>query len=349
MDIGFYMTELLRDQNEVSLPGLGTFTKVRAPGSYDPRTNSFLPPGHQVSFNAISGESNLLSKYISAKKNLSRSSSDYFVKKFTATLLDLLQTSGIAEIKPLGILRQQDDTLAFEASANIDISAHFYGLRPVEDLKKVFHTVPSEEVAVEEWIFAEQKADPTEGEEEVEGSANKSKFWILGTLLFLLIAAGLLYAFSPTVKDFAQRLLAPAVSRSELIKVDTLTKNTPAIIPDSGKTEAGVVSADSALADSSALSRAGVAAETDSTEYTEPAFEIIGAGFTKQEEADNYIKQLAAKGIPAKIAVQIPGKLIKVSLGSFPDEQSAQIELRRIQKQINKEAWIYRPKLKKTP
>ncbi len=348
MDIGFYMTDLLRDQDEVSLPGLGTFTKVRVPGSYDQTTNSFLPPGHQVSFTAVTKESNSLSEYISDKKSLSRSSSEYFVKKFTSTLFDLLQTSGIAEIKPLGILRQQDDTLLFEASGKIDISGQFYGLRPVSDLEKRFYPAPDTEGVVEEITIPELNLKIGEEEAESEERGNKSKFWILGTFLFLLIAAGLLYAFNPIVNDFLQGLFAPAVSRPVSTKTVTINKNTPAIIPDSAGTETAIVLADSTVADSLGLSQPAVAAEPNSATYTEPTFEIIGVVFQKKEEADIYIKQLAAKGIAAKIATQIPGKLVKVSLGSFPDEQSALVELRRIHKEINKEAWIYRPKLKKT-
>ncbi len=345
MDIGFYMTDLLRDQDEVILPGLGTFTKVRVPASFDQSTNSFLPPGHRVSFNDSHVESNSLSEYLSIKKNLSRSSSDYFVKKFTSTLLDLLQTSGIAEIKPLGILRQKDDNLAFEASGNINISGQFYGLKPISDLEKVFQPDAAAFV-IEEATIPEKREEILEAEPEFEEQETKSRPWIVGTLLLLLITAALLYAFNPVVKNFVQGLFSPTVSNSGVPVSDTLNKNTPAVIPDSANTGAGAVLGDSILTDSSALSQTG--ARPDSVIHTEPTFEIIGAGFTKQEEADNYIKQLASKGIPAKIAVQIPGKLIKVSLGSFSDEQSAQIELRRIHKQINKEAWIYRPKLKKT-
>ncbi|MHB1176888.1 MAG: HU domain-containing protein [Daejeonella sp.] len=347
MDIGFYMTDLLRDQDEVSLPGLGTFTKVRVPGSYDQATNSFLPPGHRVSFNNISPESNSLSKYISDKKNLSRSSSEYFVKKFTSTLLDLLQTSGTAEIKPLGILHRKDEILVFEASGNIDISGQFYGLRPVSDLEKIFYP-PSATLFIQEEAIPEQREEVLDKEPEIEEQKTRTKLWILGTLLILFALAGLLYVFNPVVNNFVRGLFSPAVSNSVLPVPDTLNKNTPALIPDSASTGTGLVLADSTIADSSALSQKAVSAESATATYTEPTFEIIGAGFTKEQEADNYIKQLAAKGIPAKIAMQIPGKLIKVSLGSFPDEQSAQKELRRIHKQINKEAWIYRPKLKKT-
>ncbi|MEJ7778373.1 MAG: SPOR domain-containing protein [Daejeonella sp.] len=345
MDIGFYMTDLLRDQDEVSLPGLGTFTNVRVPGSYDQTTNSFLPPGHRVSFSNVPSEYNSLSEYISSKKNLSHSSAEYFVKNFTSVLLDLLRTAGIAEIKPLGILRQKDEGLIFEASGNIDVSGRFYGLKPISDQEKTSFP-PAAAVIIEGAIPAQK--EETLAEPEIEGDENRSNPWIPGVFLFLLIGAGLLYAFNPVVKNFVQGLFSPAVSNSGIPVSDTLNKNTPASIPDSASTETGVLFTDSALTDSSALSQTTAPPEPDPVTYSEPTYEIIGVVFQKKAEADAYIKKLAAKGIPAKIAMQIPGKLIKVSLGSFTDEESALIELRRIHKQINKEAWIYRPKLKKT-
>ena len=151
MDIGFYIADLLRNQDEVSLPGLGTFTKVRVPASYDSETNSFIPPGYHITFNNASVSYNSLTEYVSVHKNLSQSSAEYFVNKFTSTLVDLLQTSGTAEIKPLGIIRQQDDIVSFEASDNIEISGRFYGLKPVMERKEAFpsHTVEilNEEIA----------------------------------------------------------------------------------------------------------------------------------------------------------------------------------------------------------
>ena len=347
MDIGFYIADLLRNQDEVSLPGLGTFTKVRVPASYDRESNSFIPPGYHITFNNASVIYNSLSEYISIHKNLSQSSAEYFVNKFTSTLVDLLQTTGIAEIKPLGIIRQQDDTVSFEASDNIEISGRFYGLKPVMERKEAFpsHTV---EILNEE-IVAEQKEEILEDELVVEESeGNGLKTIIIGSILLLFIAAGLLYAYNPAVKNLITGLFSPAASTESLPVQDTLNSSMPVVIPDSTIAEDETALGDTSLADSSALSQKSIDAIPDSLIEIQPTYEIIGAGFTKKSEAENYIKQLATKGIPARIAEKIPGRLIKVSLGSFEDEQSAQKELRKLQKQVNKDAWIYRPKLKKT-
>lgn len=347
MDIGFYIADLLRNQDEVGLPGLGTFTKVRVPALYDRKSNSFTPPGYHITFNNTSASYNSLAEYISIHKNLSQSSAEYFVNKFTSSLVDLLQTSGFAEIKPLGIIRQQDETFTFEAADNIGIAGRFYGLKPVTERKEGFSSHEAEILNKE--IVAEQKEEVLEDELTLEESkGNVLKTVIIGSILLLFIIAGLLYAFNPAVKNLARELFSPAASNESLGARDTINSNMPVVIADSTIAETTAVSGDSSTADSSALTQKSINTVPDSLIEIQPAYEIIGAGFTKKSEAENYIKQLAAKGIPARIAEKIPGRLIKVSLGSFGDEQSAQKELRKLQKQVTKDAWIYRPKLKKT-
>ena len=44
MEIGLYIAELLSEQDEVSVTGLGTFTKERIAGKLDSQSNLFYPP-----------------------------------------------------------------------------------------------------------------------------------------------------------------------------------------------------------------------------------------------------------------------------------------------------------------
>ena len=78
-------------------------------------------------------------------------------------------------------------------------------------------------------------------------------------------------------------------------------------------------------------------------------YEIIIAAFSIKSEAEVFIKQIGIKGIQAKIVENMPGKMLKISIGTFLDEESAKIDLTRIQKKINKDAWIARVKQPKNP
>ncbi|MDO8993783.1 MAG: SPOR domain-containing protein, partial [Daejeonella sp.] len=70
---------------------------------------------------------------------------------------------------------------------------------------------------------------------------------------------------------------------------------------------------------------------------------------SRKIDAETYIKQMNSKGIKAKIVENLPGKMLKISLGTFTEEEAATLELNRIQKEINKDAWIARVKPLKNP
>lgn len=349
MDIGFYIADLLRNQDEVSLPGLGTFTKIRMAGSYDKASNCFMPPSYQVSFTNTENNYHSLTEYISSKKNLSESSSEYFVKKFTSALYELLQTSGIAEIKPLGIIRQKDKNLTFEASTNFEFSGNFYGLKPVKDIAvaipNTYIPVPAPPVEeVQKPVITEEELQLEESEiEEEELNNNGVKIRIIAGIILLIASAVLLYLFYPPLKTMFNGNKAAANINKAAANAPSENKSVPAV----SDSALAVQAKDSALKEVTAESLV-VRSPLEAPVNTAISYEIIGAAFARKTEADEYIKQLAAKGLTGKIVDNLPGKRIKISLGTFTDEQSAQAELIKVQKEINKDAWIARIKPTKT-
>jgi len=356
MDIGFYIADLLLDQDEVSLPGLGTFTKERIHGSYDQLSNSFRPPAYQISFTNKLSDFSSLSNYISFKKNLSSSSAEYFVKKFTSGIFDVLQTSGIVEVKPLGIIRQTDENLTFEASAAFSIAGKFYGLKPVSELKSALAPVIDDVVippaalggSIEDFITG--LGDGEHDDEEVSTEAPKSSrilLLILGALLFAVIAAILLYLFNPKVQGLVDNLV-PGYSSTTPTASDPGIGN-KTLLPlatDSARTNLTNTVKDSLIVDSVS----GTKPEENKPKaiVVTNTIEIIGAAFGKRHEAEIYVVNMKKRGMQARILEDMPGPLFKVSLASFPDLQSAQPELNRIKKEVEKEAWPTTYKSKKT-
>lgn len=347
MDIGLYIADLLSEQDEVSVPGLGTFIKIRVAGSYDNISNSFRPPSYQVAFkNAVSGFYPLR-EYICSQKNLSQSSAEYFIKKFSAGLLELVNTSNFAEIKPLGIFHKKNDVLLFEASDAFELAGNFYGLKPIADLKKNPGPVQDE-------IKKEIKEEIEEDEYLEETGRSRIIPILLTGILALIIGAVALYYLNPGFNNYVQKLKQGIFSAKE--------QNIPEYVPliDTSKTlsDSIVNPSDSvSINDDSLALNPGIpvsenkslALKAEIAADESISFEIIGAAFAKRAEADNYIKRLASKGIETKIAENMPGKMLKISFGSYKDEASATTELRRIQKDIIKDAWIARVKPKKNP
>lgn len=365
MDIGIYIADLLRNQDEVSLPGLGTFTKEKIPGSYDDSSNSFTPPSYQVNFNTNHPEFTNLPHYISSKKHLSLSSAEYFVNKFSSRVLDLLENSGLAEITSLGIIRQKNDRFVFEALESFDVAGKFYGLKPVTDLKKSILRgadpapvpVPMQETvitattandSIEDFInFQGQEEEELVDEYAAEPKNNSLLLVILGIFLIGVLVAGLLYFFNSNARNFVDSRLPKTVSTipaspdsgttatgAPFNPGDSAAESTRAIIKDSNSVD-------------SVVNKALIEKDPEATAIS-LKIEIIGATFRKRSEAEAYVKTMKARGLQAKIAEDMPGPLFKVSLASFQDPQTAQNELNRIVKEVEKTAWIAKYKPKKT-
>ncbi len=188
MDVGFYLGELLMQQGEVSVPGLGYFVQVRMSGHYDENERKFYPPYHQAQFDIQSIDDDALAEYIAVKKNISIASAKYFTEKY---ITNLKQQSLISEV-PIGNLGHfytEQTQLTFRPADKIIDDTIFYGLEPisinkigelVEERPKVELNFPPKPVplqpAATEEILPGEVAQPTEqpalihrGEEEMAG------------------------------------------------------------------------------------------------------------------------------------------------------------------------------------
>ncbi|WP_214069928.1 SPOR domain-containing protein [Mucilaginibacter sp. dw_454] len=150
MDVGFYLGELLMQQGEVSVPGLGYFVQARVSGYYDENERKFYPPYHQAQFDPQSIDDEALSEYIAAKKNISVASARYFAEKY---ITNLKQQALITEV-PLGNLGwfyTELAQLSFRPAAKIIDDSIFYGLEPVKvnkanDVRRFEEQVPKVEL-----------------------------------------------------------------------------------------------------------------------------------------------------------------------------------------------------------
>lgn len=68
-------------------------------------------------------------------------------------------------------------------------------------------------------------------------------------------------------------------------------------------------------------------------------FEILAASLANQQEADNFLADMKKRGIPAKVA-DLKGRRVKITLGTFTDEQEARKQL-QILKEKTKLPGIY--------
>ena len=347
MDIGLYIGELLHEQDEVNVAGLGTFMKIRLAGSFDSSSNEFYPPAYQISFKKNKTIDSGLIQYLSLKKNLSNSSAEELIKKFSADILEFLKSADSVEIKPLGFLHKENGKIKLIAADNFGATDNFFGLKPIAELKTEIFLPVKEEIDV-----VEVNEEIEEEYEEIK----KTRSWITIFISFLafLIAVSALFYYNSDFNSFIKNKGAGIFSSSNTVEqaVPELIDSTK-ISSDSIKNaldSASIVSDSIRQKTDTAISLANVSESLALSPENEIInYEIITAAFARKSEAEVYIKEISSKGIQAKIVENMPGKMLKISLGTFLDEESAKKELTRIQKDINKDAWIARVKQSKNP
>jgi len=347
MDIGLYIGELLRGQDEVNVAGLGTFIKIRTAGSFDSSNNKFYPPAFQISFKESQINDSSLIQIISSEKNLSKSSVEELIKKFSAGILELLNSSDSVEIRPLGFLHKANGKLTLNSADDFGVINIFYGLKPIAEIKTEVFLPEQEEIT--------ETQESEEIEEEFE-EIKKTRSWISIFISFLafLIAVTALFYFNSDFNNFIKTKSAGIFSSTNKVEqaAPDLIDSTK-ISSDSIKNavdSASIVSDSLKQKTDTAITVAKESVPIDLPSESEViSYEIIAAAFSRKSEADVYISELSKKGIQGKIVENMPGKMLKISLGTFFDEESAKKELNRIQKNINKDAWIARVKQSKNP
>ncbi len=369
MDVAQYITDLLDEKEEVSIPGVGTLYQKSFESTFDQANNAFFPPKKDLSFIAGEGDSIVLAEHISKVKNLTLPSAKYFAEQFGITIQSDLKTHGIADISPLGTLSTHADQYLFTPSDSY-VTGEYYGLPPVKELEiREVHTpatpTPQKEIISEENASFVQSIDQYAIQPEeailVETEVKTRKAWPIILMVLIAIIAlgtiGVLNYYPNFFNDLTKKVLPSAQPKKIIPAEKTETTKESLATADSILAAQGFTVKKDSLATKdtilNALQQQGFEVEkvpdtilhiTTQTQTITPkettTYEIIGASLRSLNEAEKYIAQMKAKGIDARIVNDKNGKLIKVSLGSFTDKEKAQTEQKRIQADINANAWI---------
>jgi hypothetical protein len=133
MDILSYLASLIQTNNEVGVPGLGTFVKKKSPGRYDAGLHAFLPPSYQLAFDPEVRETGLLAEYVSKKHNLSEASASYHIEQFVTKVKQELEEQLEADIDPLGKLLLSGRLITFLPNEELSLGHQFFGLPTVPE------------------------------------------------------------------------------------------------------------------------------------------------------------------------------------------------------------------------
>jgi nucleoid DNA-binding protein len=159
---------------------------------------------------------------------------------------------------------------------------------------------------------------------------------VILALVILAVLAAVLYLAKPDIFDglFKKPVATqqpavvpenkPVVENIEQARLDSIAHADSLRISN----EKAILAADSARD-----SIAAIKPKPATVVSAEPAFtyEIIAASLRDQKEGDKFLADMKARGIPAKVA-NMPGKRVKITIGSFTNEEAAKKELEVLKK-----------------
>ncbi|MBL4675493.1 MAG: SPOR domain-containing protein [Mucilaginibacter sp.] len=232
MDVGNYISELLAQKGEVSVPGLGYFAHTRVNGYYNEREGKIYPPTYSVQFDPQLIDDDTLAQYIAEKKRISPASAKYFTEKYINNLKQQAQTEEAA-LADLGWFYVEQGRIFFSPNNDQSTDPNYFGYEPVNlnrldgapKVERTFAPIaqptpePEKEPYTEPETFAvapDEYPDRSTGlrfetdeehEAYLEEEARKRKRrgnWILtiSILAIFALAVFLVYRYNPNVFNF---------------------------------------------------------------------------------------------------------------------------------------------------
>lgn len=333
MDIAPYIHELLTENDQVSVPGFGLFMKRRLQGYFDSTSGKLYPPSERLELLTNSTPSEELIDFISAKKHISAASAGYFINHFVQALKSRLQ-QGEVVLLGIGTIRTTNDSYVLSDAVSFPTAA--FGL---SILNNPVVSSPAKKAAQKQPLPVVEEADFTP---EKRSAVPSYLYWLL-TVVIVLLAAGIVYYYHPEWFPFPNRPQKEAVKKAAQPVLEPAVQETPA---DTLQTSAPVETAakDTPVPSKKIPAKKGIETKgAEPVQYDPQPYEIIGASFKTVTSAAEQVKRFGWKGVSAKILKNTPGKRIKVSLGSFKDATSAQIELKRLKAELNNNELFIEP------
>ncbi len=177
MDIDLFsemVRNLILDNDEVTLPGLGTFVSEVMPSSFSDKGYTINPPYRKLSFRQRgSGNDGMLAEFYAKVNGMELDTSGRILDEFIAGLRATLQTKKVVVFPGLGRLRAtKENAFFFVADEDLDIYPYGVGLEPVS-LKT--HEETPDEVARSVAALRELVEDPMPVKEPVASVAEPAK------------------------------------------------------------------------------------------------------------------------------------------------------------------------------
>jgi hypothetical protein len=333
MNLADYLSELLGQYEEVSIPGLGYFVRERVNGYYNDNESRFYPPYHRVKFVPQPKDDDTFAQYVADKKNISLASSKYFAEKFVSKLREQALTSKYL-FADLGLFYTDKDQLVFKPNDKIPDDPAFYGYPPV-NIYKQGQTLNDQSSNPEHTdstpapvliIKPMQAQEHDQYFEEETGRKKKVNIWLIILMAVTAVALAVfgVYKFYPEAFDKLGATYNRTTGKTDTnvsvyrheVNADTVKKIVPAPVKDTVIKKVPPATAPVAAVDTAKHTR----------------YEIIVSSFRLSRTANSEIQRLKEKGVDAKIVTDAPGTRLKISAGTFPTLNEADAAMKSLKK-----------------
>ncbi len=310
MNLADYLSELLGQYDEVSVPGLGYFVREHISAYYSESDARFYPPYHRVKFVPEPKDDDIFAQYVADKKNISLASSKYFAEKFVAKLREDAAKSKFL-FSDLGSFRIEQNQLVFSPNEKIAADPSYYGYPPVsiykqgqpifgEPTKAAFIPTPAAPVVVTAPQPVHTVLKQQYFEEETERKRPVNIWLVILIIIAVLAIAGFgVYTFYPSVFNKVTEQFYKLTGKQK-IRTDSLEK---------------------AKADSLKKVKANVALKTVAAADTskQSTWIIVESDYATRHEAEKARNWLInKKKIKAEVRDAPLGPRVQVTVGSFP-------------------------------
>ncbi|HWZ16675.1 MAG TPA: SPOR domain-containing protein [Mucilaginibacter sp.] len=347
MNLADYLSELLVQRNEVSIPGLGHFQRVRINGYYNDQEAKFYPPGHQVKFVPGEKEDDTFAEYIAGKKSISLASSKYFTEKFVSKLKEDAAEGSVA-FSDLGSFQTEGDQLVFKPNDTIGNDPSFYGYEPVGVSKPAqtyteepAFTMLSEPEPDEAYV---SPVETTEEQQYIDGEAEGKKLlniWLVLLIVITIVVFGLFgaYRYYPdTINRFNPFYHAAVLKKAKVVPV------APVVIHkvDTDTTKKAVAAADTSVKTNAVTTPVATQQVKTTDTLNQTGYVIQVDAFKGQRMAEDLVNHFKKLGLEARIMPRAPRHFYVVTIGRYATHKDAEIAKEELvkAKKLRKDAQI---------
>jgi nucleoid DNA-binding protein len=343
MDISPYFIELLEEKNQVTIPGLGKFFKKRIPGYYHQESKSYFPPSGVIDFTTEYLHDDKLVHLISLKNNSSLTSAYAILDEYLRDIKNTLKTD-VLQLKGIGILKSDAGKLTLESNPSANLNIASFGLPEIDTQSELLLGSDQETYSLAQQALSTAMPD----EDMVEEKRSITSLVLMIIAVSILASLIGLYFAKPDIyknliievqQSFASKpspkkeeVVIPAIKVEDINRADSIYNST------SDQTEANL------KAQGFDFEKTKDSADVEVNTKVLPKaggfrYEIIIGLYSLKEDAIKRATQLKSYGIDARVLEDKDGPMVKITGATLYDDDAAEKELKRIQKDINPEAF----------